>query len=51
MLTAFSNDQLLYNTTSGVWNVKCENAGHVPKDNVTMQTTSEFARNITANNN
>ena len=24
-LTAFNNDQLLYNTSSGMGNVKCEN--------------------------
>ena len=29
MLTAFNLDQLWYNTSSDMWNVKCENAGHI----------------------
>ena len=48
MLTAFNCGQLYYNTSIGMWNMKCKNAYHV-KNNVTIATVFEFARYLIAN--
>ena len=48
MSTAFNNNQLQYNTSSAIGNVKRENMFKQVQSNVTI-TTNESASNLTAN--
>ena len=48
MFADFNYDQLQFNNSSDLWNVKCENARHF-QNNITIASYRWVSRNLTAN--